>query len=1160
MKKITAIALLLLGIHGLLAQDNTTWLDVSPQQTIHGLFEENLSPWDIFFIYPLPQAPPPTTAAETDGNHLYITGWNSEVMHKWDMLGNLLQTFTIDSIDDIRDLAYDGQYYYGASPLGISNIYVLDFDNQVCVDTIKVPYGCRSLAYNDDDSVFYSNNWSSDIIVFKHDGTIVDTLPVSNHLYGSYYGLAYDNWSPGGPYLWAFSQDGPNQATLIQLELPSGEETGFYKDLSYLSYGLAGGLFTYPDYDSSIAVIGGVMQNESLFGLELAPLSPPPDPMFAVSFHHALLIDSSNVRLSWAPAKNYLLNEYFDGSSFPPPGWVSESAGGDDGWRGYYPHYLFWPVPDMDSRYALAFEDVLNPDNSQDYLISPAFELEGQYDYFLRFESYYDGSNNHSAYVKYSLDDGLTWSLLQTMVPDSGAWKNIRIDLSPLPDGQPVKIAFHSDDNSGIGSGWAINNVMIYTDDIAVDVLGYNVYRDGLKINTALLSDTAFTDLSLPGGEYSYYIEAVYEEGNISSGEIAFHVPHYPPPPPGPECNPPYDLDAEVVNKNIHISWQEPTGAITESNPWDLQFRHTLSGEDEAGLTCDGNYFNTTHMQDFGFGRYDLSGQYLGEVSNSVYSSRNLEYTGSTGMTYVTYGNNIIDIIKLPEGINNGSLELDDKVQAIAYDEDLDAFYVNYGSSDILLIDRESGSVLSSFICRTHGNYFDFAYDNWSEGGPFLWGFSQDGPGGLTIVQISLPGGLETGFTYDASWLSNNDNGKPGGLFIMEDIVPGTVSLCGIIQGEVFFGLELGPALWDFLLGGYDVFMDNAKINSEPVTDTNYIIPDPGPGTYNLEVSAIYADSAGNFLCQSDRAGPVEVLLSDVFILGGNILTGAYKLDAGEVNLYGFEGTTIQDQLTTTVDDFGYYFFPEMVPGYYMAHAKPLDYSTFFNSHAPTYNSGKLHWEDVTPVYFDGNTYTNDILLQEIIGTGGGNGSINGNVHDLQLGSALSDAQIMLLSTAGECVALRYTNSEGNFHFGDLQLGTYGLLAEITGKLMDPVLITLSETKPDISGIDLQVSDEEIVMGMEDGLPSWINYISEAFPNPARDRVQIKIHLKENAQLHVKVHNISGQPVKKEYFHLRPGLNVVELNVHRLESGVYYLKLELDGRYSATRKLVVRSD
>jgi len=283
MKKFTVIFIFLLGTLFLGAQNYSDLFDTSPEIGQVGIIETTRDTWDTVFVYPLPPPFPVKTAAETDGNYIYVTGWSTPEMFKYDMQGNLLDTFLLfnmtDTINDIRDLAYDGQYYYGAAPRDTSRIYRIDFDNQVCIDTIHVVYRCRALAYNDDDSVFYSNNWDTDIIVFNHNGTIVDTLVRSSqtHTYASYYGLAYDNWSAGGPYLWAFSQEGTNSGTLVQLELPSGHETGFYKDVGSLAPGsIAGGLFTYPDYDSSIAVIGGVMQNDLMFGFELAPVMPPP--------------------------------------------------------------------------------------------------------------------------------------------------------------------------------------------------------------------------------------------------------------------------------------------------------------------------------------------------------------------------------------------------------------------------------------------------------------------------------------------------------------------------------------------------------------------------------------------------------------------------------------------------------------------------------------------------------------------------------------------------------------------------------------------------------------------------------------------------------------------------------------------------------------------
>jgi hypothetical protein len=542
--------------------------------------------------------------------------------------------------------------------------------------------------------------------------------------------------------------------------------------------------------------------------------------------------------------------------------------------------------------------------------------------------------------------------------------------------------------------------------------------------------------------------------------------------------------------------------------------------------------------------------------------ARNLEYVTSTGETLITYGRYFgSEFITLPNGAWQGNfINTPENDLACAYNPDLDAFYINDRSSDILLIDRETGNLISSFICRTHGNYYDFAYDNWSEGGPYLWGFSGDGENGCTIVQISLPDGMETGFTYDASWLSPGGNAVPGGLFIMQDLIPGTVSLCGILQGEVMFGLELGPAEWDFFLGGYNVYMNETLYNGDLITDTTYLIPNLDPGTYSFEVSAVYQDSIGDILCESMKEGPAEVTVPEnVFLLGGNILADTYKLDAGIVNLYSFENGEIVDHYDTEINDLGYFLFPQMSPGNYMMHAIPDNTSSFFNTHVPTYWGGKIHWEDVSPQYFEDNAYNNDINLIEMAVLSPGAGKISGQLLEQDPGREipLQDAQVMLLNVMNECIAIDYINSYGQFAFDNLAYGTYKVLVEITGKSMNPVICILSESNPEKTDINLYVMSDEIVMGIDEDLPSWIGFLGDPYPNPAEDNVTFSIHTQNPTEVMVKIFNLNGQIVIQEIHPLKKGPDKLLINLNDLHAGVYYIALEFGEEYTATRKLVI---
>ena len=53
------------------------------------------------------------------------------------------------------------------------------------------------------------------------------------------------------------------------------------------------------------------------------------------------------------------------------------------------------------------------------------------------------------------------------------------------------------------------------------NLLGYNVYRNNLKINSALISNLYYTDMNLNAGTYNYYVTANYSEGESDPSNIA---------------------------------------------------------------------------------------------------------------------------------------------------------------------------------------------------------------------------------------------------------------------------------------------------------------------------------------------------------------------------------------------------------------------------------------------------------------------------------------------------------------------------------------------------------------------------------------------------------------------------------------------------------------
>jgi hypothetical protein len=191
-------------------------------------------------------------------------------------------------------------------------------------------------------------------------------------------------------------------------------------------------------------------------------------------------VDSNTLLATWEAPKIVLLDEDFEGDDFPPAGWADTSLG--TGWmQTSDPDFWFWHFPVPAGSFALVNDDLIYSNNgSLDYLITPTLDLTVADGFYLVFDSYFDGGYGEQAFIEYSLDSGTTWQLLHQMDASLG-WENTRVDLSGFSgtEGESnIFIAFHADDNGYFASGWAIDNVLICSDENPHQVYSYKIFLD----------------------------------------------------------------------------------------------------------------------------------------------------------------------------------------------------------------------------------------------------------------------------------------------------------------------------------------------------------------------------------------------------------------------------------------------------------------------------------------------------------------------------------------------------------------------------------------------------------------------------------------------------------------------------------------------------------
>ncbi|UCF63456.1 MAG: hypothetical protein JSW33_12960, partial [bacterium] len=222
--------------------------------------------------------------SEFDGTYYYTTRWGSNLLHKMDLTGALVEEFSIPGVSGLRDLAFDGTYMYGGA--AANTIYQMDFVSKTLIGTITSPVAVRHIAYDETNDAFWVGNWNTNIVLVSRTGQTLASIPAATHGFLGMYGSAYDSYTSGGPYLMVFDQgSGAGFPQLVhQVDLNTLTPTGVSYDVTSdftTNAGIAGGLWIGEGVVPGFASIGGVLQGtpDVLFAYELAAAAAPDDPL-----------------------------------------------------------------------------------------------------------------------------------------------------------------------------------------------------------------------------------------------------------------------------------------------------------------------------------------------------------------------------------------------------------------------------------------------------------------------------------------------------------------------------------------------------------------------------------------------------------------------------------------------------------------------------------------------------------------------------------------------------------------------------------------------------------------------------------------------------------------------------------------------------------------
>jgi len=231
---------------------------------------------DLQFVYPNADGTG-EYGVSSDGEFIYTSKWNSagdQTFFKYSLDGDYLGSFDIPGFAGVRDMTYDGTYFYGST--ASTTIYVMDFANLSLVRTITAPAAARGIAYDaDEDGLWITNGWDAPLRLIDLDGTLIRTL---NTGASSMAGIAYDAFSGDGT-LWAQTQSGDTAFdNLIQIDKNDGSILSTLNLNDTLIPGIflddsVGGMDIVSNVVPGYATIIGNLQNAVMYGLELCSVA-----------------------------------------------------------------------------------------------------------------------------------------------------------------------------------------------------------------------------------------------------------------------------------------------------------------------------------------------------------------------------------------------------------------------------------------------------------------------------------------------------------------------------------------------------------------------------------------------------------------------------------------------------------------------------------------------------------------------------------------------------------------------------------------------------------------------------------------------------------------------------------------------------------------------
>lgn len=399
---------------------------------------------------------------------------------------------------------------------------------------------------------------------------------------------------------------------------------------------------------------------------------------------------------------------------------------------------------------------------------------------------------------------------------------------------------------SGIEGNFNINVDLTPTEVTEEKPMGYNVYRNGVKVNSSLITSQSYDDVLSATGTFAYTVTSVYKNNGESAESKPVNVEAYEIK----DKTAPNDVYADVErNRNISLRWDNPTKEpqvikaditkrpVTTEEGCPEYVRSFFGPKSGMAVVTDGTYvYTSVYNEDGRIEKYDFDGNKLGTYKvDGLKGIRNMAYDGE--WLYVADNTTNIHRVDPTTMENMEDIAISEYSRHMAYIPSLDdgkgGFEVGDWQTSIYVTKNGSkigtGPILKGASGTAYYNGKLYAFEQGNDANKYTVGIYDEENNRVGSIDLGKYLEIDNIAAVSAGGMSSF-TGKDGITYLLLSLQR---------QGEPvqFVILDLGGLT---TVAGYNVYRNGEKRNAELLTRRYFEETETKEGEYGYAVQTVY--------------------------------------------------------------------------------------------------------------------------------------------------------------------------------------------------------------------------------------------------------------------------------------------------------------------------------